>query len=158
MPDHDRPHVLVAGTRTFSDRAFLFKQMDRLTRKLVKPVIMTGAGHYWLKIDGKPAKVGADLFAEEWAYSHYHAVLRFHPDFDNHKAPEVFLIRNREMVDELLLHRQRYAAFFHDGKSSGTKFTIDLCRKAGVKMEVFKVTCPPIPHHPPTRNRRPTMS
>ena len=136
----------------------MFKTLDRLTRKLVKPIILTGGGYYWLQVDGKAVKVGADVFAEEWAYSHYHTVMRFLPDFDKYKAPEVFLIRNREMVAELALYRQKYAAFFHDGKSPGTKFTIDLCRKAGVKMEVFKVTCPPIPHHPPTRNRKPTMS
>jgi hypothetical protein len=152
--ENDQPRVLIGGTRTFADRAFLFRTMDRLTRRLAKPVVLTGAGYYWLTIDGKAQKVGADLFGEEWACSHYYPLLRFHPDFDSHKAPEVFLIRNREMVEELSRHRQKYGAFFWDCVSPGTKFTIDLCRKAGVKVEVIRVQCPPIPHHPPTRAHR----
>ncbi len=152
MRETDRPRVAIAGTRTFTDRAFLFRTMDRLTARLVKPIIMTGAGHYWMTIDGKPCKVGADVFGEEWAHSHYHTVMRFHPDFDRHKGPEAFHIRNREMITFLCERRPCYCVVFWDGKSPGTRSVIELCKRMKVDhLKVVKVECPPIPNRTPTR-------
>ncbi len=147
MSETDRPRVAVFGTRTLEARQLVFDTLDRLTAKLVKPIILTGAGYYWTKIDGKPAKVGADVYAEEWACQRYHTLMRFHPDFDKYKSPQVFHVRNSEMIQFLVGRRPCYAVGFHDGTSPGTRSVIALCKKFEVDhLKVIKVKCPPVPN------------
>lgn len=153
MTESDRPRLCVFGTRTFQDRSFLFKTLDRLTVKLVKPVILTGGGWYWVKDQrGFPIKVGVDVFAEEWAFQHYHTVMRFCPDFDKYKSPECYHVRNREMVEELVRRRPCYALGIWDGKSPGTKGMIALCQRYKVDhLKVIRVSCPEVASRSPRR-------
>lgn len=147
MSETDRPRVAVAGTRTLDNRKLVFDTLDRLTAKLKKPIILTGGGWFYTKdARGFPVKVGADVFAEEWAFSHYHTLMKFHPDFDRYKAPEALHIRTREMVEFLVGRRPCYAVAFHDGKSPGTLGFIKQCKRLKVDhLAVIRVKCPAVP-------------
>lgn len=108
----DRPfRVVVAGTRTFSDRRLLDEKLILLLAgKLPGVEIVSG---------GAP---GADALGEEWAFRHCLPVKRFDVDWQTH-GRAAGPIRNREMAgyaDALVL--------FWDGKSRGSA---DMLRAAG---------------------------
>lgn len=135
------PRVAVFGTRTMDDENLVRDRLDRYLRKLGKVVVCTGAGRFYAR-DYKSPKgqhiVGADYFAELWAFAHGHTVMRFHPDFEKYKSPAAFHVRNRELVDFVSGRRPCYAVAFWDGKSAGTKSVIELCRKAKIQLKVVR--------------------
>src|ERR1700712_3281156 len=93
--------IIVCGSRSFRDRELLTRTMDRLTRKFPRLIVLSGGA------------VGADGLGEEWAFSWWWTVMRYHPDYDTHgkKAP---LVRNSEMA----AYATRCVAFW-DNKSPG---------------------------------------
>lgn len=76
---------------------------------------------------------GVDTLAENWAVAHGFPVLRFLPDYERYgkAAPHV---RNSQIVEAA----DRIVAFW-DGKSRGTKSTIEKAKKHG--KEVYIVMC-----------------
>lgn len=77
---------------------------------------------------------GVDTFAREYALSHGLKLTEFLPDYDKfgRSAP---LKRNIQIIEyaDLVLA-------FWDGKSRGTKFVIDNCKKIGKRCEVHIIT------------------
>ncbi len=75
---------------------------------------------------------GIDACAREYARANGIKLTEFLPDYEKHQksAP---LIRNLQIIDyaDLVLA-------FWDGKSKGTKFVIDNCKKRNKKVVVFK--------------------
>ncbi len=74
---------------------------------------------------------GVDSSAREYALSHGIKLTEFLPDYNTHgrKAP---LLRNLQIID----YADVVMAFW-DGKSHGTGFVIDRCRKKGVPVRIF---------------------
>lgn len=75
---------------------------------------------------------GVDTSAREYAHSHCIMMTEFLPDYENfgRSAP---LKRNIEII--------KYADIvlaFWDGKSRGTKYVIDNCKKLNVPVKIFK--------------------
>lgn len=74
---------------------------------------------------------GIDTAARKYAQEHGIKLKEFFPDYATHgnRAP---LLRNLEIIDysDLILA-------FWDGKSRGTKFVIDHCKKKGKPYKIF---------------------
>lgn len=77
--------------------------------------------------------VGADTIAKEYALTHNISLLEFLPEYEKYgrRAP---ILRNIKIVDNC-----DFLIAFWDGKSSGTKFTIDYARKQGVPNKVVRI-------------------
>lgn len=76
---------------------------------------------------------GVDTLAEKYADKHKISKVILRPDYENFRrnAP---LMRNQDMIcmsDEVLV--------FWDGKSRGTKYTIDYAKKMGKPLRVVRV-------------------
>ena len=74
---------------------------------------------------------GVDTSAREHAQAHGMALAEFLPDYEKYGrgAP---LRRNIDIIA-----RADMVLAFWDGKSNGTKFVIDTCKKLGVPVKVF---------------------
>jgi hypothetical protein len=121
-----RPRVIVCGTRTFTDKVFVFKHLTRLLRKLKNPVIATGAAR------------GVDASAEDWAYRRMLTVTRFHLDWDRH-GKAAGPIRNGEMGRWAAERRPAFCVAFWDGRSTGTKDMVDKAKHLGIKTIVVRL-------------------
>jgi hypothetical protein len=111
--------IIICGSRTFNDRDFLFRKMDRLCVRFTDIVVLSGAAR------------GADAYGEEWAFYWWWTVMRYHPDYKLHGNMAPF-VRNQEMVE----NADRLVAFWN-GRSGGTKDVIRKARKWGVKVKVY---------------------
>ena len=69
--------------------------------------------------------IGADTYAKEFAIKHNLKLIEFLPDYEKYgrKAP---LVRNKLIVEEC-----DCLIAFWDGKSRGTKFTLDYAKELG---------------------------
>ena len=74
---------------------------------------------------------GADTYAREYAMNNNIPLIEFLPDYQKYgrKAP---LMRNLQIVDNC-----DFLLAFWDGKSRGTKFTIDYAERKGVSIMVI---------------------
>ena len=126
--------LIVCGSRTFDDPAFLFKKLDRLTRKLDKRklTVVTGAQRSKAK-DGHWH--GADYLAERWAKENWCNLLRFHADWQKH-GKAAGMIRNSEMLEES--KATALVAFRVNGPSPGTDDAVAKARKKGLRVIVVK--------------------
>lgn len=119
--------VIVTGSREWSDPNAARKLIsDRLYRLVIEtgeyPVIVHGAAR------------GADRFAEQEAQK-AGLLVEAHPaDWERHGKSAGF-IRNAEMIN---LGADLVLAFWN-GKSNGTKHTVELAEKAGIPVEVLSL-------------------
>lgn len=121
----DLPHVLVGGTRTFADYELLCSKLDAYTAELERLVVVTGAAK------------GADTLAEKWAADRRHHVMRFHADWAAH-GKKAGPIRNAEMAAYVAGRDDRWAVFFWDGTSPGTRDCVTRCKAAGIPTKVVR--------------------
>ncbi|MCS4089601.1 SLOG family protein [Rhizobium sp. BK176] len=107
--------IAVIGSRTFRDDKLLAKT---LTERDPGAVISGGAK-------------GADHLAERWARRNGVETLIFHPDRKKYRHP--YHHRNRLIVEacDMLIA-------FWDGRSSGTKYTIEYARRMGKPVTVVR--------------------
>ena len=77
--------------------------------------------------------IGADTYAKEFAISHNLKLIEFLPEYDKYgkSAP---LVRNRQIVDNC----DAVLAFW-DGKSRGTKYTLDYANKMGKPVKIVEI-------------------
>ncbi|MCH5192827.1 MAG: DUF2493 domain-containing protein [Oscillospiraceae bacterium] len=75
---------------------------------------------------------GIDTCAREYALAHNIKLTEFLPDYEKYKkgAP---LKRNLQIIE----YADIVLAFW-DGKSRGTKYVIDNCKKMGVELKIFR--------------------
>jgi len=108
--------LAVTGSRNFKN----YKVMKKVLMKYKIEEIVSGGAK------------GADTLAERFADEHKIKKVIFKPDYAKYgkKAP---LMRNRQIVDYV----DRMIAFW-DGKSRGTKYTIDYARKNRKKINVIQ--------------------
>ena len=108
-----------------TSRPFLFKKMDQLTKKVTtRIVVVSGTAR------------GADQLGEAWARARGHAIEQFPADWENLGRSAGYR-RNVEMV-ATLKERDAVVAFW-DGKSKGTKHTIDIASALpGIKVIVVR--------------------
>jgi hypothetical protein len=99
--------LAVVGSRSF----FNYKMLsDKLSKLEITEIVSGGA-------------FGADYLAEQYAKEHKLPITVFKPDWDKYGKSAGY-IRNKLIVD----YAEQCIAFW-DGKSKGTKNTIDLAKK-----------------------------
>lgn len=106
--------ALVCGGRDFSDRAFLFRELDLARHIFGLQSVVHGGSR------------GADQLAGEWAHSHELRVIVFPADWKTYPKIAGF-IRNQQMLDE---GRPNLTIAFEGG--NGTKDMIRRSLAAGV--------------------------
>lgn len=116
--------IIVCGSRSFADYPFFKKKMDQLTAKLNrrKLVVVSGGAR------------GTDRLAEQWCFERMAAMQIFLPDYDQY-GKDAPLMRNKEMISS----GASYCIAFWNGSSPGTKHTIELASKKGIKVRIINV-------------------
>jgi hypothetical protein len=110
--------VIVAGSRTFNDRALMWEVLSSLPVAQLTEVVSGGAR-------------GADSLGEQWARSRGVKVTRFEADWDRYSKRAGYL-RNQQMAE----YADGLVAFW-DGKSKGTEHMINLAKRAGLWVLVY---------------------
>ena len=77
--------------------------------------------------------VGADTYAKDFAIKNNLQLIEFLPDYEKYgrKAP---LVRNK-----LIIENCDCVLAFWDGKSRGTKYTLDYAEKCGKPIKIVKI-------------------
>lgn len=108
-------NLAVIGSRTYLDNNVLHEKLDELEE--IAKIVSGGAK-------------GADSLAREYAKEKGIPFSEYKPDYKQYGrgAP---MVRNRQIVDacDLLIA-------FWDGKSKGTKYTIDYARREGKQVKI----------------------
>ena len=117
------PAIIVAGSRSFSDRDTMFSKLDNILSRLASPVIISGGAQ------------GADSMGEEYAKARGLSVERFParwklPDGSTNKSAG--FERNT-----LMAWRGTHLVAFWDGVSNGTRHMIDTAKKEGLAARVI---------------------
>lgn len=109
--------VAVVGSRNFSDYALLERELDKIEN--ITEIISGGA-------------TGADSLAEKYAITHSIPIKVFKPNWEKYGKRAGFL-RN-----SFIIKTANLALAFWNGKSKGTKYSIDLCFKYHVILKIIK--------------------
>lgn len=115
--------VLVCGSRDYDDYARVFMELDIVHSRTPITLVIEGEAR------------GADLLARRWAETMKIKVLAYPADWDKH-GKRAGYIRNKLMLDE---GKPDLVIAFWDGQSCGTEMMIDLARRAGVTVKVFRI-------------------
>ena len=114
--------VIIAGGRDFNNYELLKSKCDYYLSNLDEAdvVIVSGAAR------------GADKLGEQYAKERGYKIDSHPADWDKYGKSAGYR-RNKEMVDIASA-----AICFWDGKSKGTKHTIDLCKEKGIPYKIVK--------------------
>ena len=110
----------VIGSRTFENYEMLENEILKLNLK-ISSIISGGAK-------------GADTLAERWANENNIPIILFKPDWKKY-GRAAGLRRNESIIESC-----DYCLAFWDGKSKGTKFSIELCKKLKKPIKVVNFT------------------
>ena len=116
--------IVIAGSRGFEDYALLEQTLEHILDKQIEPVELV-SGH---------AK-GADLLAERFAKENDLPIHIIKPDWKTY-GRAAGPIRNRQMLDYAMEELSLVVAFW-DGKSKGTKNTINTAKSLGIPVEII---------------------
>lgn len=117
--------IVIAGSREFDDYELLERTMDHILDEQAAPVELV-SGH---------AK-GADLLAEKYAGENGLPIHIIKPDWKAY-GRAAGPIRNRQMLDYAKEESPLVVAFW-DGKSKGTRNTIETARSLGIAVEIVR--------------------
>lgn len=109
MPATDKPIVLICGSRSINDL-----NLDLYPNKEAIGQVVSGGAN------------GVDTLAERWAKRNDISFIAFLPQYDVYGGKYAPLKRDEDMVNYC-----DYVVAFWDGKSSGTKYTIEYAAKTG---------------------------
>jgi len=107
--------LAVVGSRAFSDPTEVYRMLD-----FYKPTVIVSGG-----------ACGVDSIAEQWAEEHEVSALIFKPNWKLY-GKRAGAIRNAEIVSAC-----EWLIAFWDGKSKGTKISIDLAKKKGKLLDII---------------------
>lgn len=110
----------IVGSRTFID-------YERLKRKILKKYNIDQIDEI---ISG--GAIGTDTLAEQFAKEYNIPIIVYKPNWSKY-GKRCFAIRNQKIVDM----SDKIIAFW-DGESKGTKMTIDMAKKKGIKPYIVK--------------------
>lgn len=114
--------LIVAGSRTVTDRDAIFAKLDKLTSRIYPSEIVCGGAR------------GPDEFGREWGEANGIAVAEFPADWNGcppHLKKTAGMVRNAEMS----WYGTHLAAFW-DGVSPGTKGMIEIAQRDGLVVRV----------------------
>ena len=119
---------VVAGSRGFADYEMFEQSLDRMIEEAAEEEVELVSGH----------AEGADQMAERYAEEYAIPITVIKPDWNTY-GRAAGPVRNRQMLAYAAEESPMVAAFW-DGKSRGTKNTIDTARKLGIPTRVFRFT------------------
>lgn len=116
--------IIVGGSRSLDDYTLVEQVLDKLTAKLDKTrlVILSGGA------------TGADRLGEQWCFRRLLRYEVWKAEWIKH-GKKAGVLRTVAMLQD---GRADGAVFFWDGKSPGTKHSIDLCKRLGIKVKVVR--------------------
>ena len=117
-------YVLIAGCRSFEDYSVAKKYIDmclKNIRKEYKIIIISGGAK------------GADKLGERYAHANRMKCIYYYPDWEKY-GKSAGPRRNLEMVK-----RADYVICFWDGKSRGTKSTVDFAGKLKKPLRIKRI-------------------
>ena len=117
--------VIVAGSRSFSDRSLMYNKLDYYLQNQDKILIVHGGAN------------GADKCAAMYAKDRNIETKVFLPDCDKY-GKKAGILRNIEMFKYASKFQNRGCAVFWDGKSKGTKNDIELSKKYNVLLRIVE--------------------
>ena len=109
--------VGIVGSRGFTDYK---KVCDELVQIENIDVIVSGGAR------------GADSLGDKWAKDNNIETLIFKPDWKKY-GKRAGYIRNEDIIKN-----SDYVIAFWDGMSKGTKSSIDLCQRFGIKLKIVR--------------------
>ena len=113
MNDIEVFKLMVCGSRTITNRALIFDNIEKITYEhLNKKIII---------IEGEAR--GVDSIAKDYALINHLEVMSFPADWATY-GKKAGMLRNEDMVKTC-----DFCLIFWDGESRGTKNDIDLCEK-----------------------------
>lgn len=114
-------NIGVVGSRTFHNYSFMQLVLNRVTLNVMEqPLTIISGG----------AK-GADSLAKQYCEAVGIQIIEILPDWNKY-GKSAGPIRNKEIVE-----RSDYIIAFWDGKSRGTKYTIDMAERVGKKVFIY---------------------
>lgn len=127
--DEKRRRVIVSGDRRFEDRKFVWKQLDKLTKGIRDPIIVTGSAR------------GVDTLAERWAFRRGLNNMRFPVRKEEWERLKKAAgpIRNANMAKYAVEYKNPLCIAFLAKGSKGTQSMIDIARKYRIKLKIVKV-------------------
>lgn len=129
-PAVERPHVIVCGSRTFTDYPLLRRKLDRLLATVKDPLIVHGGAK------------GADALAAKYAEWYWYEQSIYHADWE-HYGKSAGPRRNKDMIEGVLSvagRKRSVLIAFHLNNSPGTRHAIDYATERGMKVKVIEVT------------------
>lgn len=117
--------VIVAGSRSFSDRLLMYDKLDYYLQKQDNVLIIHGGAN------------GTDKCAVMYAKERGIKTKVFLPDWDKY-GKKAGILRNIEMFKYASQFQNRGCVVFWDGKSKGTKNGIELAEKYNVPLRIVK--------------------
>lgn len=111
--------VAIVGSRNFNDFSMFEKEIDKYKDKITE--IVSGGAK------------GADKLAQKYTKKHNIPIKIFKPDWKRF-GKRAGIVRNREIVENSDL-----VIAFWDGKSKGTKFTIEYAKSLNKEVVIVKV-------------------
>jgi len=108
----------VSGSRTFNNKKLLFEKIDEINKKIKINLIVTGGA------------LGADQIGMVYAREKGIQLLILKPDWTKGKCAGI--LRNQDIINQ-----SHFVICFWDGKSKGTKNTIDRCKKSNKPHQVI---------------------
>ena len=113
----------ISGSRSITDREFVFKTLDFYLKRLLEEfeVVLVHGG-----------AVGIDSLAEEWSILNGIETIIFKPDYNLFPPKVAPIKRNQDIVNE-----SQYLLAITTG-SSGTASTIKMAEKKGIPTKIIK--------------------
>lgn len=117
--------VIVAGSRSFSDRSLMYKKLDYYLQNQDKILIVHGGAN------------GADKCTAMYAKERGIKTKVFLPNWDKY-GKKAGILRNIEMFEYASQFQNRGCVVFWDGKSKGTKNDIELSEKYNIPLRIVE--------------------
>ena len=117
--------VIVAGSRSFSDRSLMYNKLDYYLQNQDNVLIVHGGAN------------GADKCAAMYAKDRNIKTKVFLPDWNKY-GKKAGILRNKEMFKYASKFQNRGCVVFWDGKSKGTKNDIELSEKYNVPLRIVE--------------------
>ncbi len=111
--------IAVIGSRGFNNVPLLEQKLDVFKSKIVE-LISGGA-------------IGADRYAEAWAYANNVPIKVFKPDWKKY-GKAAGIKRNKQIIESC-----DYCIAFWDGKSKGTASSIKFCKQLHTPFEIVSI-------------------
>ena len=119
--------VIIAGSRTITNQTIVNRAI-----LVTIPKLLTTQGIIKIEIVSGGA-IGVDELGERWARGFNYPIKMFIPNWKKYGKKAGYL-RNIEMAN----YADALIAIW-DGKSKGTKMMIDIAKKKGLKVYIYKV-------------------